>query len=107
MSYLPKADQPKWRKKLQRVCNAEISAYEPSYEAAKARLMELKADLGEINRRAARNLMEGLEVTLMLHRLGLFEELGRSLKTAGCIENIYSRVEKYIGKVTRWHHSQQ
>ena len=44
---------------------------------------------------------------MALHRLGPLEELGRSLKTTGCIENLNGQVEKYIGKVKRWHHSQQ
>ncbi|NBB87557.1 MAG: IS256 family transposase [Bacteroidetes bacterium] len=101
VSYLPKADQKTWRSKLQRAYQ------EPSYEAAKARLMELKAELEPINRRAARSLMEGLEETLTLHRLGLFEELGRSLKTTNCIENLNGQVERRLGNVKRWHHSPQ
>jgi len=31
---------------------------------------------------------EGLEETLTLHRLGFFEELGKSLKATNCIESI-------------------
>lgn len=101
VSYLPKADQKKWRLRLQR-------AYEePTYEAAKNRLMELKAELYQINRKAARSLQEGLEETLTLHRLGLFAELGRSLKTTNCIENLNGQVERRIRKVKRWHHSPQ
>jgi len=107
VSYLPKADQKSWRHRLQRAYNAEISAYEPSYDRAKKRLMELKAELHQINRRAARSLQEGLEETLTLHQLGLFEQLGRSLKTTNCIENLNGQVERYIGKVKRWHHSPQ
>jgi transposase-like protein len=101
VSYLPKADQSAWRKKLRRAYQ------EPSYEAAKERLLELRAELEQINRRAARSLMEGLEETLTLHRLGLFEELGRSLKTTNCIENLNGQVERRIGNVKRWHHSPQ
>jgi hypothetical protein len=67
--YLPKADQKSWRSKLQRAYQ------EPTYEAAKDRLLELKAELEQINRKAARSLQEGLEETLTLHRLGLFDEL--------------------------------
>jgi transposase-like protein len=101
VSYLPKADQKTWRHRLQR-------AYEePSYERAKKRLLELKAELEPVNRRAARSLQEGLEETLTLHRLGLFAELGRSLKTTNCIENLNGQVGRYIGKVKRWHHSPQ
>jgi transposase-like protein len=52
-------------------------------------------------------LEEGFEQTLTLHRLGVFEEVGRSLKTANAIENLNSLVEEYIGNVKRWHHSEQ
>ena len=101
VSYLPKANQKKWRKKLQRAYQ------EPTYQAAKERLTDLHADLEQINRRAASSLREGLEETLTLHRLGLFEELGRSLKTTNCIENLNGQVEDYTGNVKRWHHSPQ
>ena len=48
-----------------------------------------------------------LSGTLTLHRLGLFEELGRSLKTTNCIENLNEQVESYTDNVKRWHHSPQ
>ena len=101
VSYLPKADQKKWRKKLQRAYQ------EPTYKAAKKRLTDLHAELQQINRTAANSLQEGLEETLTLHRLGLFEELGRSLKTTNCIENLMGEVQGHIDNVKRWHHSPQ
>jgi transposase-like protein len=101
VSYLPKADQSAWRKKLQRAYR------EPTYEAAKERLAGLHAELQQINRKAARSLQEGLEETLTLHKLGLFEELGRNLKTTNGIENLMGQVQRRIGKVKRWHHSPQ
>jgi transposase-like protein len=101
VSYLPKTDQKKWRNRLQRAYQ------EPTYEAAKKRLTELHAELQQINRTAANSLQEGLEETLTLHRLGLFEELGRSLKTTNCIENLMGEVQGHIDNVKRWHHSPQ
>ena len=101
ISYLPKADQKKWRGKLQRAYQ------EPTYKAAKERLTGLHAELQQINRKAACSLMEGFEETLTLHRLGVFEELGRSLKTTNCIENLNEKVEGYTDNVKRWHHSPQ
>jgi len=101
VSYLPKADQFAWRKKLQRAYQ------EPTYEAAKERLLGLHAELEPINRKAAASLREGLEQTLTLHRLGLFEELGRNLKTTNGIENLMGQVAQRIDKVKRWHHSPQ
>ena len=101
VSYLPKADQKTWRSRLQR-------AYQEStYEAAKERLTDFHAELQQINRRAARSLQEGLEETLTLHRLGLFDELGKSLKTTNCIESLMGDVGEYIENVKRWHHSPQ
>jgi len=101
VSYLPKAEQKKWRSRLQRAYQ------EPTYEAAKERLTDLHAELRQINRTAANSLQEGLEETLTLHRLGLFEELGRSLKTTNCIENLMGEVQGHIDNVRRWHHSPQ
>jgi transposase-like protein len=101
VGYLPKADQSRWRKKLQRAYQ------EPTYEAAKERLLGLHAELEPVNRKAAGSLREGLEETLTLHRLGLFEELGRNLKTTNGIENLMGQVQQRIGKVKRWHHSPQ
>ena len=101
VGYLPKSDRKKWRRKLRR-------AYQkPTYEKARSALEKLHAELQEINRSAARSLQEGLEETPTLHRLGVFEEVGRSLKTTNAIENLNSLVEEYIGNVKRWHHSEQ
>ena len=71
-----------FRKPLQR-------AYEePTYEGANRALMRVKRELSLINESAVRSLEEELEETLTLHRLGLFEKLGKSLKTTNCIESI-------------------
>jgi transposase-like protein len=73
VGYLPKTDQKAWRSRLQRAYQ------ETTYEAAKERLTDLHAELQQVSRSAARSLQEGLEETLTLHRLGLFDELGKSL----------------------------
>lgn len=101
VSYLPEKDQQIYRRRLQR-------AYErSSYAEAKASLMEIKAELERVNRSAANSLSEGMEATLTLHRLGLFDELGKSLKTTNSIENLNSQLGKYIGRVKRWMDSDQ
>ena len=46
--------------------------------------------------------MEGLEETLTLHRLGLSNQLGRSLSTTNVIENLNSRLESYLRKIKHW-----
>ena len=96
ISYLKEEDAPIIKSRLQ-------SAYkEPTYEGAKARLIEIKNDLLKINRSAANSLEEGLEETLTLHRLGLTVELGRSLSTTNCIENVNSKLGGYLRKIKYW-----
>jgi len=48
---------------------------------------------------ALAGLEEGLEETLTLHSLGLFSQLGISLKTTNCIESVMSQVGQYTDKV--------
>jgi transposase-like protein len=96
VSYLPKDLQKHYRGKLQRAYN------EPEYEVAKRKLYEIRIELEKINRSAANSLDEGLEETLTLHKLGLVEQLGKSLMTSNTIESLNSQISKYAGKVTRW-----
>lgn len=101
VSYLPKAIQAYWRKRLQK-------AYEKaSYKDALAELRKIHAELEEINQSAARSLEEGLEETLTLHELGVFAQLGRSFKTTNCIESFNSMAERQCGKVSHWKNSSQ
>ena len=96
VSYLPQKDQAAYRRRLQH-------AYQQAdYTAAKATQMQIHTELEGLNRSAARSLIEGLEETLTLHRLGLFDELGTSLKTTNCIENLNSQLGKYLGRIKRW-----
>lgn len=101
VSYLPKSQQLTWRRKLQR-------AYEkPTYEEAKAALNRLKPELKLLNESALASLEEGFEETLTLHRLGLFHQLGISLKSTNCIESVMSLVDQYTDKVDHWRNSSQ
>jgi putative transposase len=101
VAYLPKALQDPWRRKLQ-------AAYErPTYAEAKAALLRLRRELGLLNASAVQSLDEGLEETLTLHRLGVFHELGISLKTTNCLESLNSLVEQRVAKVDRWRTSDQ
>jgi transposase-like protein len=83
------------------VGNFQRAYEETTYEAARNRLTDLHAELQQINRKAARSLQEGLEETLTLHQLGLFDELGKSLKTTNCIESLMGDVGEYIDGVKR------
>jgi transposase-like protein len=100
-SYLLEADQEIIRQKLQ-------AAYEqPTYEAARGSLLKIKSELKEKNLSAMRSLEEGFEETLTLHRLGLFEELGTSLKTTNLIESINAGLGQRTDKVDYWRNSDQ
>jgi transposase-like protein len=101
VSYLPKSKQALMRKKLQK-------AYEkPTYKEAKTELIKIRDELMFLNESAANSLDEGLEETLTLHRLGVFVELGISLKTTNCIESINSQIGRLVGRVTYWKNSNQ
>ncbi|MBO6573769.1 MAG: transposase, partial [Rhodothermales bacterium] len=101
VGYLAKKDQDIYRRRLG-------AAYRKTdYPAAKEALMAIHTELEGLNRSAARSLMEGLEETLTLHRLGVFAEVGKSLKTTNGIENLNSQLTKYIGRVKNWMSSDQ
>jgi len=101
LGYLPSGLKPVFKRKLN-------AAYErPTYAAAKAALQRIRAELAELNASAAASLDEGLEETLTLHRLGLFRELGRSFKTANCIENLNALIGQRTDKVDRWRNADQ
>ena len=100
-AYLPKSQQGKFRKKLQKAYQQD------SYKSAKKTLMAIRKELSLLNQSAVNSLDEGLEETLTLHRLRVFDHLGVSLKTTNAIESINSRLEHYTHRVTCWKNSSQ
>lgn len=101
VSYLPEKDQETMRQKLQ-------AAYEqPTYEEARRSLLRIKSELKEKNLSAMNSLEEGFEETLTLHRLGLFKELGTSLKTTNLIESINAGLGQRTDRVDYWRNSDQ
>ena len=101
LEYLPQQYRATFRRKLQ-------AAYEePTYEKAKRALGKIRAELRLLNASAVGSLDEGLEETLTLHRLGVFAELGTSLKTTNALESIHARVESRTAKVDHWKNSEQ
>lgn len=101
VAYLPKSVQNRFRKKLQK-------AYEtPNIEQARRKLNAIGKELQLINESALVSLNEGFEDTLTLHRLGLFEQLGISLKTSNCIESLNSQLAQYTRRVAYWKNSKQ
>ena len=101
VSYLPKSEQKKMRNQL------ILAHQKPTYAEANNALMKIQRKLEDTNLSAARSLEEGLEETLTLHRLGIYELLGKSLKTTNCLESINSRIEACCRKVTYWKNSSQ
>jgi transposase-like protein len=101
VSYLPEAERPRFRRKLQRAYDLD------TYEAAKAALEALKPELTLMNQSAAASLEEGLEETLTLHRLGMIPFLKRSFRTTNCIESVNSGAGDLTRKVKRWTNSTQ
>jgi transposase-like protein len=101
VSYLPKREQPSWRRRLQRAMDL------PTHNEALSALNAMGAELEEINQSAAASLREGLDELLTLHRLGLFAQLGRSFKTTNCLENVNSLIEERCSKVDCWKNSNQ
>jgi transposase-like protein len=101
VSYLSKERQEQMRGALRRAYN------EPDYRKAKQRLEDIAHQLKPLNESAYNSLMEGLEQTLTIQRLGLHEQLGRSFTTTNCIESLNSQVEKYTRKVKHWMSSDQ
>ncbi len=101
VAYLPESQRVVWRGKLQ-------AAYQkPTYAEAKTALLRLHQELRLLNESAAPSLLEGLEETLTLHRLGVFVQLGISLKTTNCLESLNASVEQRTAKVDHWRTSDQ
>jgi len=101
VSYLPRSEQPYWRRRLHR-------AYDrPTYAEAKAALMAIFRDLEQKNQSAASSLAEGMEETLTLHRLGVYSILGLSFKTTNCLESANALIEERCAKVDSWKNSSQ
>ena len=101
VQYLPKAEQPVWRRRLQ-------AAYgQATYRDAKDALLRVHKELRLRNASAAASLLEGLEETLTLHRLGVFPEVGTSFKTTNLLESVMARVEARTARVDRWRTSDQ
>jgi transposase-like protein len=101
VSYLPKSQQALWRRKLQ------VAYEKPTYTEAQAALQRCRQELRLINASAVASLDEGMEETLTLHRLGVFPQLGLSLKTTNCLESLMAQVGQRTDKVDHWRNSDQ
>lgn len=101
LSYLPEDKATDYHKRMNKAYKQD------SYDEAKSELQVILDDLKIDNMSASRSLQEGLEETLTLHRLGLYDRFGRSFATTNAIENLNSQIEKYLRKVKHWKTSSQ
>ena len=101
LSDLPKSLHAQWRRK-RHAAYAHGSAAD-----AKRALLRLIKELAVINESAARRLEEGLDETLTLHRLGVHEDLRRSLNTTNLIESVMAQIERQTQRVDHWRNSNQ
>ena len=101
VSHLKEEDQDEYRGLIQQAYN------ENDYDTARKKLLEIAEELKKINKSAYGSLMEGLEETLTLHKLGLSKKLRFNLGTTNIIESINSMVSRYLKRITRWHNSDQ
>jgi transposase-like protein len=101
VSYLPENLRDSFRRKIR------LAYQKQQYVTAKRALLTIEKELKWHNQSAANSMMEGLEETLTLHRLGMFAKLGTSLRTTNPIENVNRLLENRIGKVNYWKNSSQ
>jgi hypothetical protein len=101
VSYLNPGMRDEWRGRLREAQET------PDYAEAKRLLLTMTRELRPRNESAANSLLEGLEETLTLQRLGLFRELGTSFKTTNLLENVNRSLEDRTGRVCHWRTSDQ
>ena len=101
LAHVKEEDKEQYKDRLQKAYRR------PNYDEAKADLLTIHAELETHAPKAARSLAEGMEETLTVHRLGVNEDLGRSLRTTNCIENHNSSISRLVRNVSHWQNSAQ
>jgi len=94
--YLPVKDRTRFREKLQAAYN------QTTYQQAGKKLELVRQQLLVISLPAAGSLVEGLENTLTLHRLGISGGVRESLRTTNIIESTFARLRQHTRNVTNW-----
>ena len=101
LDHLPEEHKAGVRRKLQ-------NAYAmKEYEPAKRALTQLHRELMDLNPSAARSLEEGMEEALTVHKLGVPDQLRRTLACTNVIESAFSIVETVCRNVKRWRDGDQ
>ena len=101
LDHLPEEHKAGVRRKLQ---NAYAMV---DYAEAGRALERLHRELMDLNPSAARSLEEGMEETLTVHKLGVPDQLRRTLACTNVIESAFSIVETVCRNVKRWRDGDQ
>ena len=96
LSYLPEEHTAEARRRLRAAWNMN------GYDTSKKALLAVHRWLQRLNSRAASSLMEGLEDTLTVQRLGVGATLRRTLSTTNPIESVMDRIKTLTRRVKRW-----
>ncbi len=94
--HLPKSKREWLKAALRKAWAAETA------DGAKRRIEGLAARFEEMHPGAAASLLEGLDETLTLHKLGLKGALYRTLRSTNLIENLQGSLKRIARRVTRW-----
>jgi transposase-like protein len=96
LEYLSKSYHAEARRRLNAAWGAK------DYATAKTELLKVARWLREISDSAANSLGDGLEESLVVHRLQLPEILRKSLESTNVIESAFSIVEARTSRVKNW-----
>lgn len=100
-AYVPFKERERYRSLL-------LAAYNTrSYKQASDRLQKIRLKLSLVSEQAEKSLVEGLEDTLTLHRLGIWGGLKDSLKTTNIIESTFASLRRKTANVSNWQDEQQ
>lgn len=95
-AYLPVKLRKPFRDKLHAAFN------QTTHKQASDRLQAIRLQLLNISEPAANSLIEGLEQTLTLHKLGIHGGVRESLRTTNIIESAFSSLRRHTRNVTAW-----
>jgi transposase-like protein len=99
LDYLPKEKRETMKHAISQAYNAD------SYDLAKRLLLNIASRLNKDYPSAAQSMLEGLEETLTLHKLGASKLLRQSLCSTNSIESLNSGIRHITKRVKRWRKS--
>ena len=73
---------------------------EPNVKAAEAALMTIHTDLSRVNRAAAKVLMERMQDTLTIQRIGLLSKTAQGLRVINCVDTLGRKLRTPARAVT-------